>query len=389
MKRYLKTTIHALGIFVILTLLHGSALANDAGGDEHVTVLRRQRNARAEERIAAMPISQKPLILVGEGGEAGSLFSHAARTYQEEHGGVIVAVHDGNAFIRSLREFVAEHGRITTLVYFGHGNAVGLYVNQHPTLNAAVYVNDPSLNTAFPAASIFELPSYLFAPGSSTVFYGCNVAEGYPENDSFAEIFANHFRTNVKAARGPTEFSRRPDAVDPFANANALPAGFDQSVYMIPTRGVDDWTTLLPQHAGVGGYRDVYVDTLYDDAIAIVAARSFRFSDESQNLFHPRTIISYGEARDFCALLTGDRDQCTLPGYTGEHYAVRNLHALRILIDTLGIDVGKTPGSHSAYVRWALDRDLLTPGFIHRKWYTREEMAQLTVNILKWREANG
>ena len=175
------------------------------------------------------------LLIVGEGGPSGGLFIKAAETYRREHGGVIYPVDGGDSFVDAMEDFVAKYGAIDHLEYFGHGNSVGLYVNQAPNVNGGLYANDPQLDENYLAASIYQLPADIFSARGDIRFNGCNVAEGFPELPTLAQSFANYFGVKVEAPRGPTEFSKTPDLVDPIPDSKYLGSDFAGPVYMVST----------------------------------------------------------------------------------------------------------------------------------------------------------
>lgn len=233
-----------------------------------------------------------PLVIVGEGGPSGSLFEYAANTYVKEHGGIKYTVHDGDAFIDAMQEFRKKHGPIESFVYFGHGNEIGLYVNQELHVNGGLYASDPILHAKFRAASLYELPQTVFATGSTALFYGCNVARNEVGLDSFAEQFANHFQTQVKAATGPTEFSFEEDT----RMQKRMPAKIaDASLYMLPTFSDKGFVTIDPSPTGVGGYNDVYKSMEAADALSFFSKRGLRLGSES--LFYPFQSIYQCERR--------------------------------------------------------------------------------------------
>ncbi len=117
------------------------------------------------------------LIIIGEGGPSGSMFQKAADTYAKEKQSERYTVHSGDEFIAAMRDYFTKHGPLEHLEYFGHGNNVGLYINQAPNINGALYANDPRVDRDYIAASIYELPANTFIPGGSIRFNGCNVAE--------------------------------------------------------------------------------------------------------------------------------------------------------------------------------------------------------------------
>ncbi len=314
----------------------------------------------------------QPLILVGQGGDVGYQFLKAADTYAKEHGGLIVQVDSGDEFVEAIESFVAEHQTIDEFVYFGHGNEVGLYVNQAPRVNGAVYANDPVLNEPFSAASIYDLPRNIFATGATALFFGCNVAHETSENDSFAELFSNHFGVTVKASSGPTEFSLNPESPQSPPKDGEVPA-----LYMVPTAARKGFVTLEPRVSGVGGFDDVHVLGIPSEAIEELTKLGLKLGSEKS--YQPYKTITYEEAQKFCQLI--NPDTCDIGSATPTEQ-IRNLAALKMLLDATNIDIKQTSTLHEGEIYYARNNNLLTHDFTHKRWYTRGEMAILTRNIL-------
>ncbi len=326
------------------------------------------------QRIASMP-----LVIIGEGGTSGFLFQYAAETYLKENGGVSYTVHDGDEFMKAMQNFVKEHGAISHFVYIGHGNEVGLYVNQAPHVNGALYVNDPALNSQFRAASIYDLLPDIFAPGGTALFYGCNVAREYEGQDSFAEQFANHFHVQVTAPIGPTEFSFEQEGKR-FLTAPAK--GITQPLYMVPTVAEKGFITIEPSPAISAGYDDVFISSEAGDAIAELTKRGLALSPDRR--FRPYQAITYGDARAFCRILNPEAP-CTVENFE-EGERLRNTAALKMLLDAAGFPLKRTSIPYQVQISFATRHNLLTRDFIHRRWYTRAEMAMLTSAILTFKE---
>lgn len=322
------------------------------------------------------------LIIVGEGGPSGALFTLAAQTYQREHGGVIHQVTNGDEFVSVMKTFTDEYGAINHLEYFGHGNPVGLYVNQVPNVNGGLYANDPALDQEYLAASIYETEPTLFTENGWIQFNGCNVADGYPERTSLAQEFSNHFEVDVFAPMGPTEFSSLPDVIQPIENSNTLSSGYAGDVYMVPTYASEGFVVVHPQPLSVSGFVDVHEGQSYEEAVVELTRRGLDLDFESAR-FLPYQIITYAEAVAFCAVAVGDVGKCSMEGHDPTE-SIRNLRALQMLLDARGIELAVTDPWHQAYVSWASQRDLLTDDFIHKKTYTRGEMAELTWGLTNY-----
>lgn len=321
------------------------------------------------------------LLILGEGGPSGGMFVKAAATYQKEHGGDSYEVHSGDEFVAAMRDFYQRRGPIDQLVYFGHGNHVGLYVNQAPNVNGALYANDPILNDLYVSASIFELPREIFREGGHILFNGCNVADGYPEKRTLAQDFANYFDIIVDAPRGPTEFSRTPDVVDPIPNSNFLDADFDGEVYMVPTYLEKAFVTVEPQPR-----TDVFVDVRegqsFEEAVYGLFERGLNLDyGENLNEFDPYAVITYGEAREFCRVALGDVEKCRMEGAEDER--IRNLRALQMLVDAYGVDLKWSNPWYNSYIYWAGQEGLLTEDFVQKKWFTRAEMAEMSWGFIE------
>ncbi len=327
---------------------------------------------------AGQLVASMPLIISGEGGPSSALVRMAARTYQAEHGGVLAEVNTGDAFIAAVRNFVRDNGQVSTFVYFGHGNEVGLFVNQAPGVHGSIYANDPRLAADYSAASIYELSSALFAPSARAIFYGCNIARNHPA-ETFASAFANYFHATVVAATGPTEFSRKPDATDTHAYFSYLPGGYSGPVYMVPTDPAHGFLEVAPSPGGIGGYADVTENL--QAAAAIERLAGYGLSVGSDGLFQPYLAVTYQTAQSFCEVTTIVSELCR-PTVKDPSAPMRNLEALALLMDAKNIAVRKTPGSHLGYIQAAQRLDILTPGFVNRRWITRAEMAELTVRVM-------
>jgi hypothetical protein len=331
-----------------------------------------------EEKKVSVKIAAVPIVIVGEGGTSGFLFQYAADTFIKENGGVKYTVHDGDEFMQSMRTFKNEHGAISEFVYFGHGNEVGLYVNQAPNINGALYANDPALNEPFRAGSIYDLPRETFASGSLATFYGCNVAKTNDEQDSFAEQFANHFNVTVIAATGPTEFSFSKDA----KQFIKVPASvITQPLYMVPTADDKGFITVEPSPFIIG-YDDVHESSAAADAITELSKRGLLF--DASGSFRPYASITYDDAQKFCMII--NPDDCDITGADPTE-KMRNTAALKMLLDAAGYKLKKTGQPYQAQIHFATINNMLTPDFTHKRWYTRAEMAMLTAKILAFQES--
>lgn len=318
------------------------------------------------------------LLIAGEGGPSGGMFIKAAKTYQKSGGGSIYEVHNGDEFVAAMRNFIEKNGKIDHLEYFGHGNEIGLYVNQQANVNGGLYANDPDLDKDYSAASIYELPSDIFDDYGWIKFNGCNVANGYPELNSLAQSVANYFDVDVVAPQGPTEFSRSKDFVDPIPNSNFLDPNFDGEVYMVPTYEDKAFVVVKPQVFDEIGFVDVRVGQSYYEAVYGLKEKGLDLAFEDGR-FLPYETVTYSEALKFCKAVFGDKCSLNLNGV--ENGKIRNLRALKLLVDAYGASLKNTNPWYNSYIWWAKNQGVLTRDFETRKWYTRGEMAELTWRI--------
>lgn len=320
------------------------------------------------------------LIIAGEGGPSGNMFMKTAHTYQRENGGEIYEVHSGDEFVVAFEDFISRYEKIGHFEYFGHGNHVGLYVNQVPNVNGALYANDVDNNKDYFAASIYDLDDDIFGKYGWIKFNGCNIAAGYPEEDNFAQKVADHFDVDVVAPQGPTEFSSNPVSIDPIPNSNYLDSDFDGDVYMVSTYGEGGFVVVHPREKIEDGFQDVREGHWFKDAVYGLVEKGLELDYES-NKFYPYNNVSYAEAVEFCKTVFGENANCYAPDYQDE-WGIRNLDALRMLSDAKEVELKYTDPWYDSYIWWANQNNLLTEDFINKKWYTRGEMAQLSWDFL-------
>lgn len=65
---------------------------------------------------------------------------------------------------------------------------------------------------------------------------------------------------------------------------------------------------------------------------------------------------------------------------------VRNTSALKLLLDASRLPVKKRKSPFEGEIYFASQNNLLTHDFIHKRWYSRADMAMLTWNILQLKE---
>ncbi|QQR83907.1 hypothetical protein IPJ72_01735 [Candidatus Peregrinibacteria bacterium] len=295
------------------------------------------------------------LLLVGEGGTSGSLFKKAAETRQKTTGGSLVHVHNGDEFIKTINAHVSKNGSIDHLEYFGHGNHVALFVNQSPTVNGAMYANDPEVHKEYLSASIYELPKNIFTSGAQIKLNGCNVANGFPEKNTLAQNIANYFNVEVVAPLGPTEFASNEEGEEM--------AEEKDEVYMIPTYSEKNFVTVKPQQAS-NHFTDVFIGQNDYEAILNLSQRGLALSSE-HGQFQPYKNISESEAVEFCKVALGLTEKCDL-GKKIEDKWIRNLNALKLLMDGYEINFKQTTPWRDGYIYWAAQQGLLTEEFTNK-----------------------
>jgi hypothetical protein len=304
------------------------------------------------------------ILLVGEGGTSGSMFVKSAETYQAKNGGIIYQLTDGDDFVAALKTHFDTYGPIPHLEYFGHGNHVGLYVNQDGGVNGGLYANDPILDEKFRAASIYELPSDIFSEDAVLQFNGCNVAANHPNEDTLAASFADYFDRTVIAPLGPTEFKEE-----------------NGEVTMIPTYESKGFVTVEPKALGDGPFKDVRQGDHFEAAVNALAARGLDLESE-QNRFQPYKVITHAEAAEFCSLTVLDTSLCVYDSKDANE-KIRNLVALMMLADANGANLPNSEPWYQVYVWWGQQHNLLPADFTQKKWFTRAEMAELTWAVIE------
>lgn len=335
--------------------------------------------------IIVLPQITKPaLIIIGEGGPSGSLFQRAADTYEKTIPWERHTVHSGDEFIAAMHDYVKKNGPIQHLEYFGHGNSVGLYINQAPNINGALYANDPRVDQDYIAASIYELPSNIFTPDGSIRFNGCNVAEGHLENHpNLAQNFVNYFRITAEAPLWPTEFSQVADKIKPYYNSGSLGKDFSWPVYLVPTDPKRGFIPINPE-TPLAPYLDIYSESPLAQQVKIL--ESIGWTPEKMwwsNRIEPWRNITHTELLAMCHIFSAASSACKeIESYTPEAMA-RNLVALSVLIDSawLPITTKKTNPWFQKYISYGAETAILTNDFIHKKWYTRAELLELAGNI--------
>jgi len=330
------------------------------------------------------------LIIIGEGGPSGSMFQKAADTYAKTHDGKRYTVHSGDEFISAMRTYVGENGPIEHLEYFGHGNSVGLYINQAPNINGALYANDPRVDRDYIAASIYELPADTFVPGGSIRFNGCNVAEGHLEGKpNLAQNFVNYFNITAEAPLGPTEFSQVPDRIKPYANSGSLGTEFHGPVYLVPTDPERGFIPITPETA-LAPLTDMYVEANYSPDVSWLLKNGWTPEKIGWTTsVEPWKNVAYKELLAMCQFFSPTSSACEEIKQYPQDDMVRNLAVLSTIMDAAGLPVTtkKTNPWYQKYISYGMEHSLLTNDFIHKKWYTRAELLELAGKVGRYKES--
>lgn len=337
---------------------------------------------------AEIKTSKPPLIIIGEGGPSGSMFQKAADTYAQENKGERYTVQSGDAFIAAMRDYIQKHWPIQHLEYFWHGNSVGLYINQAPNINGALYANDPRVNTDYLAASIYELPRDVFEIWGSVRFNGCNVAEWHLENKSnLAQNFMNYFHISGEAPLWPTEFSQVPDRIKPYYNSNSLGTDFHGPVYLVPTDPERGFINIKPQ-IPFRNYTNIYNETLLADSVTVLENMGWKPEIMGWTYsMEPWKNTTHQELFALCQFFAPTSPACEEIKQYPQDDMARNLTILSTLIDAAGLPITnkKTQPWYQKYISYWMTHNLLTDNFINKKWYTRAELIELAGKIQKFK----
>ena len=174
------------------------------------------------------------LILLGQGGDSGTMFQLAAQTWANENPGShqIVQVNTGKEAIAAMENYAKNNKGIDGLRYFGHSGKNGLYFDQSSGY-ASLYSGGAGWWYSWikPNASrIGEIDPSLFNDDASVGLYGCNTANG---EDSFAEKLANHLNIPVTGSQSGNSFSGKPNGRPGEGLPNPVPWNYTP-IYLVP-----------------------------------------------------------------------------------------------------------------------------------------------------------
>lgn len=195
--------------------------------------------------INAYDVLGLDLVLVGQGGASGSMFSLAANTWVNQHGGghQVVQVNSGLEAIQAMQNYAATNGGIDGLQVFSHSGSSGLYFDSSGSYGSlysggAGWWLSPFLHNA---ATLGQIDPAWFNNNANVQFFGCNTANG---SDSFAEQFADHIGNgiSVTGSQSGNSFSGLPNGAPGQGLPNPVPSNYTP-VYLVPEGA--GWTTFI------------------------------------------------------------------------------------------------------------------------------------------------
>ena len=176
------------------------------------------------------------LVLVGQGGGSGSMFTLAAKTWIKQNKGnhEIVQVGSGQEAIEAMQAYANKHGGIDGLQVFSHSGTSGLYFDTSGSYGSlysggAGWWASPFLSNA---ARLNQIDPDWFKPNAKVKFNGCNTAKG---DNSFAEQFANHIGNGVSVtgSQSGNSFSGSPNGKPGQGLPSTVPWNYTP-VYLVP-----------------------------------------------------------------------------------------------------------------------------------------------------------
>lgn len=187
------------------------------------------------------------LVLVGEGGELGSLLDLAAKTWDEENCDCneIVKVSSGEEALDAMRAYAKKNGGIDNLRVLAHSGTNGIYFSQ-AMWRGSLYSHGPAnwfmapLSSA--AARMQSIDPSWFDSDAMIDLRGCKAAKG---ENSFAQQLADHLNLPVLALPVGTQFTGVPSGKPGQNLPDTVPAGY-APIYMVPDGGVD-FRTIQPR----------------------------------------------------------------------------------------------------------------------------------------------
>jgi RHS repeat-associated protein len=136
----------------------------------------------ANNPLSAIDPTGLDLVLVGDGGDLGTLLNLAAKTWDKENCGCneIVNVSSGQAALDAMAAYAKKHGGIDGLRVFAHSGSNGIYFNQ-VMWRGSLYSSGAGYWYApfsGDAAQMQSMDPSWFKPGAPIDLRGCKAAKG-------------------------------------------------------------------------------------------------------------------------------------------------------------------------------------------------------------------
>ena len=189
------------------------------------------------------------LVVVGEGGHSGGMFTLAANTWVNNNPGSHQIVHatSGAEFITAMQNYAANNGGIIDgLQYFGHSSNYGLFINQGAGADSFYtdwWQHQCGCTYGSGSSTVPSVDASWFNSSSEVKFWGCNAGWN---TGSIAQQFANQIRQPVEAATGPTVFSGVPGGLPGQGLPSIIPSSYSGGVYLVPQYPHQGFTVFSP-----------------------------------------------------------------------------------------------------------------------------------------------
>jgi hypothetical protein len=185
------------------------------------------------------------LVLVGDGGDLGSLLNLAAQTWDEENCGCneIVEVSSGEEALAAMEAYAKKNGSIDGLRVFAHSGSNGIYFNQNLWRGSLYSHGAGNWYAPFSrqAARMQSINPDWFQSDATIDLRGCKAGKG---DNSFAQQLADHLNLPVLASPVGTQFTGVPGGKPGQGLPNPVPAGYTP-IYMVPDGGAN-FQTIQP-----------------------------------------------------------------------------------------------------------------------------------------------
>jgi hypothetical protein len=192
----------------------------------------------ASNPLAYIDPSGLDLILVGEPGDLGALFTLAANTWSREHPcecNEIKNVASGEEALEAMEAYAKKYNGIDGLQVFAHSGSDGIYFDTDVGWGS-LYSSGPGWWSALipflDQAQMESIDPAWFRPDATIQLFGCRTAKG---DSSFAKALAEHLGIPVIGSQSPTHFS-----------PHNVPSDYGGPVHLVPDSSRNGWTTYYP-----------------------------------------------------------------------------------------------------------------------------------------------